>query len=84
MADEKEFRKELEAAINRCSRENGSNTPDFILADYLAGCLAAFDNASRAREKWYGKSLSIGMGIGDLPSTDQTHCSLPGTGPPSE
>lgn len=47
-------------AINCVSAENGSNTPDFILAEYLTDCLAAFDKASRAREKWYGKALSIG------------------------
>jgi hypothetical protein len=55
-----DFRKELEQAINRNSRESGSNTPDFILAEYLSECLAAFDKASRARERWYGKSLGIG------------------------
>ena len=32
------FRKELACLINRYSRENGSDTPDFILADYLDGC----------------------------------------------
>lgn len=53
------LRSEIEAAINRCSAENGSNTPDFILAEYLTDCLAAFDKASRAREKWYGKELNI-------------------------
>ena len=46
---ETEFRRDLAAAINRASRENGSNTPDFILADYLAGCLEIFDRASRHR-----------------------------------
>jgi hypothetical protein len=29
------FRKELESLLNRFSRENRSNTPDFILANYL-------------------------------------------------
>ena len=58
-----ELRKEIEQAINRTSAENGSNTPDFILAEYLTDCLAAFDKASRAREKWYGKELSIGASV---------------------
>lgn len=44
-----EFRKELETLINRHSLENGSDTPDFILAQYLTDCLEAFDRASRAR-----------------------------------
>lgn len=47
-------------AINKHSGENGSNTPDFILAEFLVRCLKAFDITSRTREKWYGKSLSIG------------------------
>ncbi len=49
------FRTDLEGAINRHSQENGCNTPDFILADYLANCLLAFDNAVNARERWYGR-----------------------------
>jgi len=51
---------EIRAAINRCSRENISNTPDFILAEYLLSCLAAFESASMRREEWYGRHLSIG------------------------
>lgn len=49
-----EFRKELEALINRNSMENGSSTPDFILADYLVASLAAFDAAVTRRAQWYG------------------------------
>ena len=51
---------EIRAAINHCSRENVSNTPDFILAEYLLSCLAAFESASMRREEWYGHHLSIG------------------------
>jgi hypothetical protein len=50
-----QFRTELETLINCQSMENGSDTPDFILADYLADCLASFDKALQAREKWYGR-----------------------------
>jgi len=49
-----EFRKELENAINSHSKENESNTPDFILAEYLVHCLLAFDLTTKARDKWYG------------------------------
>ena len=56
----KGLREQIEQAINRTSSENGSNTPDFILAEYLVSCLAAFDRATQARERWYGKSISIG------------------------
>jgi len=37
------FRKELESLLNRRSKENKSNTPDFILAAFLEKCLDAFD-----------------------------------------
>jgi len=49
-----EFRKELEHLINCHSAENGSDTPDFILADYLVKCLDNFDQTIQARKKWYG------------------------------
>jgi len=37
--------------LNRFSAENGSNTPDFILAQYLVDCLWAFDRAVQKREE---------------------------------
>ena len=49
------FESELAALINRYSRENESNTPDFILAAYVQRCLAAFDVAVRHRSDWYGR-----------------------------
>ena len=57
--DYKAFEKDLETVINRHCMENGSNTPDFVLATYLTNCLKAFDKCSRRREKWFGKSLHI-------------------------
>jgi len=51
-----DLRKNIESAINSASAENGSDTPDFILAEYLTDCLAAYDKAVVAREKWYGRS----------------------------
>jgi hypothetical protein len=50
------LREEIANAINRNSAENGSNTPDFILARYLVDCLRAFDAAVSDREKWYGRA----------------------------
>lgn len=49
------FRKELEELINKNSLENGSNTPDFILAEYLTDCLSTFDKIVYKREEWYGR-----------------------------
>lgn len=45
-------------AINCESRENGSNTPDFILASYLVQCLETYEAATNAREKWYGREVN--------------------------
>jgi len=43
------LRKDIQWAINRNSAENGSDTPDFILADYLMDCLEAYNKAVTAR-----------------------------------
>lgn len=42
-----EFEKELTNLINCYSLENGSDTPDFILAKYLVGCLQAFNHSAK-------------------------------------
>lgn len=57
------FRKELIELINKHSKENDSNTPDFILADYLIGCLNAFDKTIQMRESWYGRNLTVNQNI---------------------
>ncbi len=49
----KDFRKELEELLNKYCRENESNTPDFVLADYLVNCLNAFDKATESRRQYY-------------------------------
>lgn len=63
------LREELAALINRHSLENGSNTPDFILAEYLLGCLGAFDKAARERTHWYGHAVR---------ENDVLECNVPG------
>lgn len=57
------FRRELASVLNRFSMENASDTPDFLLADYLIDCLRALDTAVRARERYYGREkqpLTVG------------------------
>jgi hypothetical protein len=54
------FERDLECLINRHCQENGSDTPDFILAEFLSKCLEAWNIASRRREAWYGRGLRIG------------------------
>jgi hypothetical protein len=51
------FENELRGLINSYSKENESNTPDFILAKYMIKCLDAFTEASTSRERWYGRKL---------------------------
>jgi len=48
------FREELEQLINKYSVENGSDTPDFILAAYLTNVLDAYGSAVKLRDNWYG------------------------------
>lgn len=55
MAD---FQDELISLINKHSLENGSDTPDFILATYINDCLKSFNAAVQNREVWYGRLTS--------------------------
>ena len=52
--DTSTLEEDISAVLNRHSAENASNTPDFILAQYLLGCLAAFGATVKARDAWYG------------------------------
>lgn len=46
------FRVGLMKLLNEHSAEKGSNTPDFILANYLTDCLRTFDHAVSERSRW--------------------------------
>lgn len=50
-----EFERELTSLLNRHSQENESNTPDYILARYLNGCLRLFNATVNSRSDWYGR-----------------------------
>ena len=45
------FMNELRELINKYSKENGSNIPDYILAAYLERCLDNFDITVQERDK---------------------------------
>ena len=67
---------ELESLLNRFSAENATNTPDFILAEYLTDCLNAFNAAVRSRAAWYGRIDMPSKG-GQVPfpyPTDEDGC----------
>ncbi len=59
----------LADAINSCSAENGSDTPDFILAQLLADVLGAFNAAVRMRETWYGRERLPRAALQEPPPT---------------
>ena len=50
------FEDNLRDWINTYSKENGSDTPDFILADYLNRALFLLDSVINQREAWYGRN----------------------------
>ena len=51
--------KQLSDLINCVSREQDSNTPDFLLAEFMVRCLEVFELTSNKREVWYGVELDI-------------------------
>ncbi len=55
MDDKEQLMEDIKNLLNRACAENGSDTPDYILALYLIDCLDAFDKATSQREKWYGR-----------------------------
>jgi hypothetical protein len=52
------FEKELQELINRYSKENDSNTPDYVLAHYIKYSLQAFNQATNLREEHFGRKSS--------------------------
>lgn len=47
---------DIRKLLNGCSRENKSDTPDYILASYLMTCLNAYEVAINKRDAWFGFS----------------------------
>lgn len=56
----KPFHKDLEDLINVHCLENESNTPDFILAEYILCCLRNYNDATKKRDEWYDVKLEPG------------------------
>lgn len=57
------FESELTDLLNRHSMENESNTPDYLLAEFLIGCLKNWNKVTQKREVFYGRPT-------DFPKTD--------------
>jgi len=47
-----EFERALKNLLNHHGVENASNTPDYLLASFLAACLSAYNQTVIARDKW--------------------------------
>lgn len=45
---------ELRAILNRASRENKSDTPDFILSNFMMKCLETYEQTVKERDQWFG------------------------------
>lgn len=54
------FVREIAAVINRYSRENVSDTPDFVLAEFLVNCLHSFEQGIASRRAFYGEVTTPG------------------------
>lgn len=52
--DSEDLRTALSSLLNKYSRENVSNTADWILRDFLWDCLKAFERGVGQRDDWYG------------------------------
>jgi len=55
------FFSELEILLNRYSKESASNTPDFLLAEYIEWCLEGYAIITNKRERWYGRDPRMGL-----------------------
>lgn len=47
----------ISVLLNEHSKENASDTPDFILAQFLTDCLEAWNIGVTRREMWYGRKV---------------------------
>jgi len=56
--NEKNFQDGVRQLINSYCKENDSNTPDFILSEYLICCLDNFNSIVNKRSCWFGKGLN--------------------------
>lgn len=55
------FEQELSELLNKHSQENSSNTPDFLLAQFLIMCLTSWNKMTLARDRWYSVHLEPGF-----------------------
>lgn len=54
-----ELEKKLAALLNEYDAEHGSDSPDYVLAMMMMDCMKAWNRATIARDKYYGKSKNL-------------------------
>jgi hypothetical protein len=59
----KTLAQDIAAVLNRHSMENASNTPDFLLAEYMERAMSAAEIMISRRDAWYGVSLTPGPSV---------------------
>ena len=59
MTNEQKMRKELKNFVNINSLENLSNTPDWIISDFLYDVFEAFNRAVMRRDGFYSENHSV-------------------------
>lgn len=52
--------RDLERLLNRYSAENGSNTPDYVLASLFKATLETWDLHTKERDRWWGNRSILG------------------------
>lgn len=52
-----DFMKELSVLLNRYGKDSDTNTPDYILAEYLKSCIESFERAIDLRDAWHNKDV---------------------------
>lgn len=65
MSDNQDLLSRIRSAVNAASVENVSNTPDFVIAEFLVDVLGALNKAINSRERWYDK-VATGDAEGSL------------------
>lgn len=57
------FEQDLDAVLNKHSQEIASNTPDYILANYLRSSLIAYQTAVIGRDRWWRREADLAAGV---------------------
>ena len=54
------FREGLEELLRKYDKESGSDTPDYVLAEFIIAMLKIFDEAIITRDTWYNIVINSG------------------------